>query len=71
MLQARNPNEAVLKIESIMNNIGLETRLSNLGIKSEDDIEFIIEHGFNPERIKNNPRIVTKNAMRNILYSIF
>ena len=59
------------KIDDLMHEIGLETRLSSLGIESKEDIEVIIENGFNPERVKNNPRRLTKETLRAILYSIY
>lgn len=62
--------EAKQKIDDLMHKIGLETRLSSLGIKSEKDIELIIENGFNPDRVKNNPRLLTRDALGTILYSI-
>ncbi|PKL50537.1 MAG: alcohol dehydrogenase [Planctomycetes bacterium HGW-Planctomycetes-1] len=57
-------------IDSFMKKIGLETKLTSLGIKSEKDIELIIQHGFNPARVKNNPRVVSEKSLRRILYNI-
>jgi len=57
-------------IDGFMKKIGLETKLTSLGIKSEKDIELIIQHGFNPARVKNNPRFVNEESLRQILYSI-
>ena len=59
------------KIDDLMHEIGLETRLSSLGIESKEDIEVIIENGFNPERVKNNPRRLTEETLRAILYSVY
>lgn len=53
-----------------MREIGLKTRLSELGIGTKDKINIIIKNGFNPDRVKNNPRILTKNALREILEEI-
>ena len=50
-----------------MAEIGLETKLENLGIKSEDDLELIIHNGFHPERVRNNPRLLTEEALRSML----
>ncbi len=53
-----------------MREIGLETRLSALGIDSKDDVEIIIQNGFNPDRVRNNPRLLTEGALREILYRL-
>jgi len=39
-------------------------------IKTQDDIEIIIKNGFNPERVKNNPRLLTETQLRSILEDI-
>jgi alcohol dehydrogenase class IV len=62
--------EAKEKIRDLMNDIGLETKLQDLGLKSQNDIEIIIENGFNPERVKNNPRLLSEPQLRNILEEI-
>lgn len=58
------------KINLLMESIGLETKLGRLGIQTSLDFDTIINNGFNPERIKNNPRRVTKEAVREILNAI-
>jgi alcohol dehydrogenase class IV len=58
-------------LHNLMKEIGLETRLEPLGVRSENDIERIVENGFNPERVKNNPRKVTPEALHTILHQIF
>lgn len=63
-------NEAKEKINEIMKNIGLESTLSNLGIKSQEEIEILIKNGFNPDRVKNNPRLLTETQLRKILEGI-
>lgn len=67
---AGSVKDAALKIKSLMKKIGLSTSLSGLGIKTKKDISIIIKNGFNPSRIKNNPRILTENALRKILEEI-
>ena len=47
--------------------LGLKTKLDDLGI---NDIEIIIKHGFNPQRVKNNPRLLTEKSLREILNRI-
>ena len=41
-----NVTDAKQTLDDLMQEIGLKTRLSSLGIKSEKDIELIIENGF-------------------------
>jgi alcohol dehydrogenase len=58
------------KIENLIHSVGLETKLSRLGITTEKDIQTIIDNGFTPERVGNNPRKLTREALKNILESI-
>ena len=53
-----------------MKEIGLSTRLSELGVKKDEDIGIIVKNGFNPDRVKNNPRRLTEEALRGILNDI-
>jgi len=50
-------------------SLGLEASFSQLGIKTQDDIELIIENGFDPERVKNNPRAINASSMRRLISS--
>ena len=59
------------KIEDIIRTVGLETKLSRLGISTEKDIQTIIDNGFTPERVGNNPRKLTREALKEILESIY
>jgi len=52
-----------------MKNIELETKFSELGLTLKD-IELIIKKGFNIERVKNNPRLLTRKNLRKILENI-
>ena len=70
LIDARSVEEASKKITNLMKDIGLKTKLSELGIKAKKDIEIIIKNGFNPDRVKNNPRILTESALRKILNDI-
>ena len=69
-IDAKNAYVASKKIEDLMLGIGLKTKLNDLGIKTEKDIDVIIKNGFNPDRVKNNPRNLTEKALRDILYKI-
>jgi alcohol dehydrogenase class IV len=46
-----------------MVSLGLKTNFCQLGIKTQDDIELIIRNGFDPERVKNNPREVRASSL--------
>lgn len=69
IMGADSVSHAKEKIDFIMESIHLETQLSDLGINKED-IEVIIKNGFNPQRIKNNPRNLTEAALRRLLEKI-
>lgn len=70
LIGAGNAEEASGKISNLMKEIGLSTRLSELGIKTKKDIDTIIKNGFDPTRVKNNPRKLTENELRKILEEI-
>ncbi len=57
------------RIKNLMDNIGLETKLSELNINKED-INIIIEKGFNPKRVENNPKKLNREDLRIILKNI-
>ncbi len=67
MLGCSTIKEAKQWIDNLMDEIGLERRLAQLGIQTEKDITLILENGFDPERVKNNPRMLTKDALRKML----
>jgi len=62
--------EARETVRNLIIAVGLEIKLENLGIKTQEDIELIIKNGFNPERVKNNPRLLTETKLRKILNDI-
>jgi alcohol dehydrogenase class IV len=64
------PEEAKLKIEDFIVSIGLKTRLSDFGI-NRNQVDEIISMISNPERMKNNPRLVTNQDLKRILLNIF
>lgn len=69
LLGASDVEDASNKLENLMIEIGLNVRLSELGIKRQD-ISLIIKRGFNPDRVNNNPRRLSGNALRKILNEI-
>lgn len=69
IMGCRSARGAKNHMVDLMRKIGLETRLSHLGMSGKD-IEIIIENGFNPQRVKNNPRQLTESQLRTLLESI-
>jgi len=60
---------AANKLDQLLTEVGVETELSKLNI-NRNDIEQIIKNGFNPDRVKNNPRQLTRDALRQILVKL-
>jgi len=70
ILNSETLEKARERIKRLMENIGLKTKLSKFGLNQED-LQVVIDNGFAPERMNNNPRLVTKESLQNILKSIF
>ncbi|MCK5043471.1 phosphonoacetaldehyde reductase [Candidatus Pacearchaeota archaeon] len=68
LLGCGSEKDAKNKLVYLMKNIGLETNLRDLGISN---LEIIIKEGFNPDRVKNNPRLLTESNLREILKELF
>lgn len=58
------------QVDRLMERVGLQRKLSSLAIQREG-LELIVRDGFRPDRIKNNPREVTKKALQDILNQIY
>lgn len=54
-------------LECFFGRCGLAVSLRELGVGDGEDIEMIVRHGFNPERVNNNPRKLTRPALQEIL----
>lgn len=67
LVGARDADDAGRILERFMDTIGLNRDFHVLGIRTRDDIETIVRNGFNPERVNNNPRRVSEDAMRTML----
>lgn len=67
LLGYQTVEQAVVGLGSLILDLGLEADFGKLGIKSKSDIELVLEHGFNPQRINNNPRRVTRESLHDIL----
>lgn len=53
-----------------MNELSMSFSLNQVGVKSEEERELLIENGFNPGRVNNNPRKLTEGGLRSILESM-
>lgn len=71
LLGAANPCQAKEIIEKLMDDIGLQRRLQSLGIESQAQVEEIVVDGFNPQRGENNPRLLPKDTLREIVASMY
>ena len=70
LLGGSSVSEAKQLIDTLMLQVGLETDLSKLGIQGDKDIQLILDNGFNPDRVKNNPRLLTRSALSDILTNL-
>jgi alcohol dehydrogenase len=70
MLNIKRSESAEKVIEKFFSNLSLLRKLRNFNIKQED-IEIIINEGFTPDRVKNNPRKVSILTAKKILKNIF
>ena len=67
---AENPLDCKLVWYKMMNDIGLQTNIYKLGVRTTNDIDLICEN-VNLERLNNNPVIVNEETLRNTLNSLF
>lgn len=56
-------------LKELMHSIGLETDLRKIGVASQADVDAIIEQ-INVERLRNNPRNLTRNDLQEILIDL-
>lgn len=69
MIKVRTPTEAKEKFIFLMREIRLEVKLSKLGIDNKG-VKLIIKNDFNSQRMRNNPRAVSKGDLKQILKNI-
>ena len=69
-LGASSAIEAEKKLYTLMQDMGLSTNLSELGIKSQDEL-FVIAKEVSQERAKNNPRFFDETSASSILSSLY
>ncbi len=70
ILGTQSVEDAKRYLNNFLDGVGLTRNLQKLGVKSEEDIDTIIQNGFNPDRVKNNPRLLTKDSLRIILNNL-
>ncbi len=63
------PEHFPKRIDDLLNSIGLERNIVNLGIKGDQELAIILKN-VNPERIKNNPRKIDPEDLKNILHKL-
>jgi len=63
-------NELKHELDELAKEVHLPTSVKEAGIPKEG-IEIVLEEGFHPERVTNNPRKLTKTELRRILESIY
>lgn len=70
LLEVEDMTAAEARLEGLLAAIGLENRLGAVGIVSDEDIDLIVANGFDPDRVKNNPRRLTEQDLRVLLDQI-
>src|SRR3989344_714337 len=70
LFQVESIEEMQQKINKIMDQIWLTRKLQDLHISASEHHDVIVANGFNPERVKNNPRELTEKALREMLRRI-
>jgi alcohol dehydrogenase class IV len=66
ILGVKTSDHAKEKILNLMKEINLETRLSRLGV-DKNSAEIVAKNGLNPQRVKNNPRLVFEADLRTLI----
>ncbi len=70
--QLRSPSarEAAEWMRGVMRRIGAPTTLAAAGVVDPGARALIVENGFNPDRVKNNPRELTREELERLLGGI-
>lgn len=69
-MEVPDSEAAAVKIERLMDEIGLKRSLSAFGIDRRG-IEVILDNGFRADRVSNNPRLLTRADLAKILESVY
>jgi alcohol dehydrogenase len=68
-LSVTNAKDAADFVRKLLQKVKLEQSFKALGI-DENKIETIVQNGFRPDRVKNNPRELTQEHLRSMLKSL-
>lgn len=71
LLGVTTPQEAADKVRSLMKEINLGTKLTELGIADVEHIQELLVKEVNTERLHNNPRKLDADDIRSIIQKIF
>jgi alcohol dehydrogenase class IV len=69
MMGCGDADECCHRIEALMADIGLETRLSSMGVSSSAAIDVVVPN-VNAERLINNPRAQTTSGLRQLVETV-
>jgi alcohol dehydrogenase class IV len=69
LLGADDGQDAKKRLEDLMTTIGCPTRLGDVGVQTDADIEMLVDH-VNTERLQNNPRMLSRGALVHLLNGI-
>jgi len=69
LMDCKDAEDAKNMLQNMMIKLGVETRFNKLNI-DQKGVELIINKGFTPDRMSNNPRAVLKKDIKNILDEI-
>jgi alcohol dehydrogenase class IV len=69
LLGVDDATQARERIEELMTAIGCPTRLGNVGVQTDADVEILVQN-VNTERLQNNPRMLSQDALRHLLNNI-
>ena len=69
LMGCENTADAKMFFQTLMRKIGIELRLRRLNI-DDDGRKLIVDKGFTPDRMDNNPRLVLKEDIQNMLVEI-
>lgn len=69
MMGCADPRECCRRIEDLMRTVGLQTRLSSLGVSASAAVEIVVQN-VNAERVVNNPRAATEAALRELVEAV-
>ena len=69
IMNAKNFLQAKEYLINLTQEVGLRTTLVDLGLTAKD-IPLILEEGFNIQRVRNNPRILSRTVLEKILLKL-